>query len=177
MFFWQAIGGSIAKLRNMKFIATSFLLSLTFFLNSTVTYDHLKVFEGEWAGELTYLNYGDDETLVTLPLTLEATMDTKGVKFAYFYTEPGGTIEKRNGSFQLREDKVILNGKWELVGSEITNKQNWTMELKSTGKDNNRRADFQKFVEVTPNKITITKKVRYKGTETFFMRNQHVFQR
>jgi hypothetical protein len=112
-----------------------------------------------------------------LPLKLEATMSKKGVKLAYFYTEPNGAVEKRLGSFQLRGDKVILSGRWELVSSDVSDMQNWTMELKSTGKDNNRPADFRKSVVVTPNKITITKKVRYDGTDAFFMRNQHVFER
>lgn len=161
----------------MKTLAATLFLSIGFLFNASVTKDHLKVFEGDWMGNLTYLNYGDDETLVTLPVKLVATMNEKGLKFQYFYTEPNGAIEKRNGSFQLKENKVILNGKWELVSTKVDDMKNWTMELKSEGKDNNRKAQFQKSVVVTPQKITITKKVKYEGSETFFMRNQHVFER
>lgn len=161
----------------MKTLAAAVLLSLGFLLDAHLTNDHLKVFEGDWEGNLTYLNYGDDETLVTLPVKLVASYGEKGLRFEYFYTEPGGAIEKRTGKFELRGEKVFYNGRWEVVSTEIDNKKNWTMELKSSGKDNNRKADFQKSIVVSQSKITVTKKVKYEGTDEFFMRNQHTFER
>lgn len=161
----------------MKTIVAIILLSIGFLLNSDLTNDHLEVFQGDWQGNLTYLNYGDDKTLVKLPVKLVATYGKKGLSFEYFYTEPGGAIEKRTGKFELRGEKVYYNGRWELVSTEVEDKENWSMELKSTGKDNNRKADFQKSIIVTASKITVTKKVRYEGTDTFFMRNQHTFEK
>ncbi len=161
----------------MKTIIATLLLSIGLILNNDLTNDHLEVFKGDWEGNLTYLNYGDDETLVKLPVKLVATYGDKGLKFEYFYTEPGGAIEKRTGKFELRGEKVYYNGRWEFVSAEVQDKENWTLQLKSTGKDNNRKADFQQSVVVTASKITVTKKVRYDGTDDWFMRNQHVFER
>ncbi|MCE7993413.1 MAG: hypothetical protein HEP71_15610 [Roseivirga sp.] len=161
----------------MKTLAAAILLSIGFLIDANLTNDHLKVFKGDWEGNLTYLNYGDDKTLVTLPVKLVATYSEKGLSFEYFYTEPGGAIEKRKGKFELRGEKVYYNGRWDLVSTEIDDMENWTMELKSTGKDNNRKADFQKTIVVSTSKITVTKKVKYEGTDEFFMRNQHIFKR
>lgn len=161
----------------MKAIAATILLSIGCLLNANLTNDHLEIFKGDWEGNLTYLNYGDDKTLVTLPVKLVATFGEKGLKFEYFYTEPGGAIEKRTGKFELRGEKVYYNGRWELVSTDVQDKEHWTMELKSSGKDNNRKADFQKTIVVTASKITVTKKVKYEGTDAFFMRNQHTFEK
>jgi hypothetical protein len=161
----------------MKTIIATLLLVSSLFINTDLTHDHLKVFEGDWTGQLTYLNYGDDKTLVNLPVKLTATMSTKGLRFEYFYTEPGGAIEKRTGKFELRGEKVYYNGDWQLVSAAVQGLEDWTLELKSSGNDNNRKADFRMTVKVTATKITATKKVRYEGTDSFFMRNEHVFER
>ena len=161
----------------MKTTFATFLLTIGLFIHADLTEEHLRVFEGDWTGQLTYLNYGDDKTLVELPVKMTATMGDKGLSFEYFYTEPGGSVEKRRGKFELRGKKVYYNGNWELVSTTVEDKENWSLELKSTGKDNNRKADFQMTVTVTPSKITATKKVKYDGTDAYFMRNEHIFER
>lgn len=161
----------------MKTLAATFLLALGLVLNTSLTNDHLKVFEGKWTGNLTYLNYGDDKTLVTLPLEVDAEFTERGLKFVYLFTEPGGGIERRTDRFQLRKQGVFYNGNWETVSTNVTDLENWEMELTSKGKDNNRAAEFRKTVVVTPGKIVVTKLVKYKGTDEFFMRNKYIYER
>lgn len=164
----------------MKSIFAAIFLSLGLLMQPTeVTKEHLQVFEGEWSGSLTYLNYGDDATLVTLPLKTEAYMDTKGkgVRFNYYFTEPGGGIEERKDRLYFKDGKLMFSGKWEIVSSDANDLQNWTMELKKSGKDNNKDSDFKETITVTPNKITVTKMVKYHDGDEFFMRNQYVFER
>ena len=153
------------------------LLVLGTLFDGKLSNDHLAVFEGNWTGTLTYLNYGDDETLVTLPVDLEASYSDQGLSFDYLFTEPGGGIEKRNGSLKLKKGKVYYSGIWELVDTKITSLNEWTVELKRSGKDNNRKAQFRQTIEVTAEKITVTKNVRYEGTDNFFMRNQYIFEK
>lgn len=161
----------------MKNLFAILLLFIGTSLTQDLTNDHLQVFEGSWTGTLTYLNYGDDETLVTLPVELEATFSKSGLDFVYLFTEPGGSIERRTGGIKLSGKKVYYSGKWELVGAEITDLNHWSLELIKTGKDNNRKSDFKQTMEVSPEKITVTKMVKYQDEGDFFMRNQYVFKR
>ena len=51
------------------------------------------------------------------------------------------------------------------------------MELKKSGMDNNKKSDFKEIITVTPDKITVTKMVKYHDGEEYFMRNKYVFER
>jgi len=164
-------------MKNMKVIASLICLCLGFAFTQSLTNDHLKVYAGEWEGSLTYLDYGDDETLVTLPMKVEAEHNDKGVEFKYFFTEPGGSIEKRTDRFRIRTGRIYYNGYWEEVSTNISSLNEWTLELKSDGKDNNRKASFKKVVSVTSTEITVKKMVRYEGTDDFFVRNTYIFKR
>lgn len=175
--FWRAIGNRLVKIEPMKTLASILLILLGFFPHAELTNEHLKVFEGEWSGSLTYLNYQDEKTLVTLNLKMEASFSRKGLRFDYYYDEGNGRIEKRNGSFQLKGDKVRFHSKWESESADIEDLENWTLTLVSTGNDNNKPASFKKTVEVSPSKIVVTKMVKFDGESAYFMRNKHVFER
>ena len=162
----------------MKAILAAILLSLGLFIQAdAVTPDHLEVFEGKWKGSLTYLNYGDDKTLVTLPLEAEATFGEKGVSFVYLFTEPSGGIERRTDRLYFKGERLHFSGRWDIVSSKAQDLENWTMELKKSGKDNNKDSDFKETIEVTPAKIIVTKMVKYHDGGDYFMRNQYVFER
>ena len=161
----------------MKILGSIVLMSLWLTLPQPLTNDYLKVYDGEWKGTLTYLNYGDDKTLVTLPVRVEASFSEKGVEFKSFYTEPGGGIEKRSDRFRIKKNNIYYNGYWDIVSFETKSLEEWTLSLKSEGKDNNRKASFKKVVEVSPNKITIQKMVKYEGTEEYFIRNSYRLER
>jgi len=162
----------------MKSFLAAVLLSIGLFLQpNEVSNDHLAVFEGKWTGSLTYLNYEDDATRVTLPLEAEATFGDKGVSFVYLFTEPSGGIEKRTDRLYFKGEKLHFSGRWEIVSSSAKDLENWSMELKKTGKDNNKDSDFKETIEVTPSKITVTKMVKYKEGGDYFMRNQYIFKR
>ncbi len=158
----------------MKTQIATFLLLLSL-SSQTITFDHLLVYEGEWQGILTYLNYGDDQTLVDLPVRMVATQKKDRLNFEYYYNEGDGRTEKRTGSFKVSKGKIYYNGKWDVSKSEIEDLQNWSLELVSEGKDNNKPASFKKTVEVSPTYIEVTKWVKYEGESDYFMRNKHVF--
>lgn len=161
----------------MKTLVTTILVSLTLILNGNLTSDHLKVYDGEWNGTLTYLNYGDDKTLVDLSVRMVANFDNGRLKFDYFYDEGNGRIEKRTGVFKITRSKILYNGSWTLEESDITDLEHWKLSMSSQGKDNNKKASFKQTVEVSPERIVYIKMVKYDGESDYFMRNRHVFER
>ena len=48
---------------------------------------------GEWTGSLTYTDYSDDKSKVTLSTDLTIVDKNGKLKFRYVYTEPGGGEE------------------------------------------------------------------------------------
>lgn len=173
----KLLGHGIAKAKQMKILGSIVFIGFWLILSQSLTNDHLKVYDGEWEGSLTYLNYGDDKTLVTLPLKVEADYSEKGVEFKYFFTEPGGRIEKRTDRFRIKKKNIYYNGNWEVVSFEAKSLEEWTLSLESEGKDNNQKASFKKIINVSPSKITIKKMVKYAGTEEYFVRNSYLFER
>lgn len=161
----------------MKTLVCTIFLSLAFIFNQDLTSDHLKVYSGEWNGTLTYLNYGDDKTMVDLSVRMVANYDKGRLKFDYFYNEGDGRVEKRTGTFKITKSKILYNGSWTLDESEITDLQHWKLTMSSKGKDNNRKASFKQTVEVSPERIVYIKMVQYEGESVYFMRNRHVFER
>ncbi len=162
----------------MNYLLIAIVSFLVPIQNEMITSDHLKVFEGDWNGTLTYLNYGDDETLVDLSFTMQAVFDGKSLDFDYFYDEGDGRIEKRTGKFSLKGEDIQFNGKWQVEEVLIESLDRWQLQLSSKGKDNNRKAAFKQSVLVTPNRIEVVKNVKYLDTDgDYFMRNRHVFTR
>ncbi|MBO3697802.1 hypothetical protein [Roseivirga sp. E12] len=161
----------------MKTLVSTILLSLCLMLNQDLTSDHLKVYDGEWNGTLTYLNYGDDKTMVELSVRMVATFTGEKLKFEYFYNEGDGRVEKRKGMFQIKKNKILYNGNWTLDESEITDLSHWKLKMSSEGKDNNKKASFKQTVDVSPERIVYIKMVKYEGESEYFMRNRHVFER
>jgi hypothetical protein len=161
----------------MKTLVTTILVSLTLILNGNLTSDHLKVYDGEWNGTLTYLNYGDDKTMVDLSVKMVANFDKDRLKFDYFYDEGNGRIEKRTGVFKITRSKILYNGSSTLDESDITDLEHWKLSMSSQGKDNNKKASFKQTVEVSPERIVYIKIVKYDGDSDYFMRNRHVFER
>lgn len=161
----------------MKTILSTILVSFALILNGNLTSDHLKVYDGEWNGTLTYLNYGDDKTLVDLSVKMVANFDKDRLKFDYFYDEGNGRIEKRTGVFKITRSKILYNGSWTLDESDITDLEHWKLSMSNQGKDNNKKASFKQTVEVSPERIVYIKMVKYDGESDYFMRNRHVFER
>jgi len=165
----------------MYITLTILLLALSPQQNIALASEHLHVYEGEWKGTLTYLNYGDDKTLVDLPVRMIATFANDPLSFEYFYNEGDGRTEKRTGSFSLKGQKIHYNGQWKIETTDIGDLENWRLTLISKGKDNNRKARFRKIVEVTSSRIEVTKWVQYldgdAGTDDYFVRNRHIFHR
>lgn len=135
------------------------------------------VIEGEWEGTLTYLNYSDDKTLVTLPLELTAINAGKSIDLVMLFTEPGGRIEKRTDKIKLKKNQIVFSGDWDLGNVTINSLTDWDVEMSMEGLDNHLKADFMQVMKVTENDVLIKKKVRYKSEPEFFIRNEYKLKR
>lgn len=141
--------------------------------------DDLQLLSGSWTGTLTYTNYGDDSTRYSLQTKMIAEWQGKKVMLAFEYTEPNGEIVKGKQSLKLGKtpNEIFYNGKWPVTGF-LRTENGWELSVEKPGKDNNRNAMIrQKLILAGGNALTITKLVKYEGTEHYFQRNQYAFKK
>jgi hypothetical protein len=156
-------------------LALLFLISMN--AHAQLTTDNLTAIEGEWTGTLTYLNYRDDKTLVSLPVEIIATNAGKSIDLVMIFTEPGGGSERRTDKIKLKKKQIVFSGDWDLGESKVEDLNNWEVEMSKEGIDNNLKANFLQIMKVSADDILITKKVRYRGEEDYFMRNEYKLKR
>ena len=142
-----------------------------------LTTDHLMVIEGEWSGTLTYLNYSDDKTMVTLPMEMKATNAGKAIDLAMSFTEPGGGVEKRTDRIKLKKNRMFFSGDWDLGKATVQSLTTWEVEMSQEGMDNRLKADIVQVMKITDSDILITKKVRYRSEPEYFIRNEYKLKR
>jgi hypothetical protein len=134
---------------------------------------------GHWTGELEYLDYSDDETLVTLSTRLEVAVaeDGRGLDLRYFFEEPDGSIVEGTDRFYETEDGIYFGDEWK-VRERAIHKDTQTLRLVLTreGSDNDRPAEIVTTVERLGSRLTITKRVQVSGEDSPFQRNQFRFE-
>ncbi|MFK8007257.1 MAG: hypothetical protein AB8H03_12845 [Saprospiraceae bacterium] len=136
----------------------------------------------EWKGQLQYLNYGDDKSIVKIPCTLKTDfIDGKINSFIEFDEKDGnGKKMTSEAKFYLSEDGkyfMIDQEKWEIISTKKTD-QIIQIIAKKRGEDKNRAADMRTTWRLEKgNSITWKKDIRYDGTKDFFNRNSFTFSK
>jgi len=133
---------------------------------------------GSWEGELEYLDYGDNETRVTLPtwLVVKRSDIGPGLEASFLFEEPdGSTVEGGDRFYETREGLVFGElwavDSWESPAPDGTHR----IALSRQGLDDERPAMLWTVIERSKDRLTLTKTVRY-GDGAVFQRNQFRFQ-
>lgn len=149
-------------------------------VSATLPAEALTPLEGEWTGSLSYLDYGDNETRVTLPTTVDFTRTNKGLSYTYVYTEPNGqTIEDEGVLMLLGDNRVRMGDDLFEVGSVMLDKAGrlHTLVMSQSGEDNNRPGVFFHTIRVDGDRLVMEKAVLLDGATESFVRNEYSFQR
>ena len=135
---------------------------------------------GSWEGSLEYLDYGDDETLVTLPVGLACRRSDDGSALIldFSFAEPDGrTVISSERLFET-EEGVNLGGLWQISErSQDPAAGIYRLEMVQDGEDNGREASVRTLVVAEGDQLTITKFVRYAGSTEELQRNQYRLKR
>ena len=135
----------------------------------------LSISVGTWEGKLTYLDYTSGKPYtMSVNIQIGLTADKKGYVMGYEYpTEPHANskdttyiIDKKFGN-----DSVVEFLKYPDEG--------YKMITEVEGKDGNddKKAILRHIYDLKPNTYTITKEVKFVGTDVWIKRNQYVFKR
>lgn len=138
-----------------------------------------RVLVGRWAGELTYLDYADDATRVTLGMRTTVREDAGALILSTVYTEPdgrevgGGDVRFVPGSDPSR--LTYGAAEWRVVSREAAPGR-LALVVERDGDDNDRPGTIRLTLTVGPGAWQVVKDVRYSGMETFFERNRSVLR-
>ena len=161
----------------MKLILTSLLFisaTAAFAQKKDATMRDLAGLPGNWIGQLTYTDYKDDKTQVTLPTKLEIMMVNDSLRFQYSYTESNGKVVKDNGDMSIYNDgKQLFYDDHEFDVMAVRRKgDRLTIIGERDGTDNDKEAIIRETFIIGPGVFNIVKEVKYETAEKFFVRNQ-----
>ncbi len=144
--------------------------------------DPFRPLVGAWRGTLTYTDYGDDATRVTLGARARIAEAPGGAALtvAMTYTEPDGR-EVGVGTDRLEPgtDPSVFGwggASWRVVARDTTVGA-LKLVVERDGEDNDRAATIRETLTATADAWSLVKEVRYDGAAAFFERNRHVFTR
>ena len=135
---------------------------------------------GTWRGELEYLNYGDDKTLVKLPTRAIYSKDKDGIAYQFIYTEPNGDEVEGSGSIKiLGENQVAFNDASHRLVERSKNEADGVIQIKLSrqGEDNNRDAQIDHLIYYNNDSLSITRYILLDGAEKPFVRHTYRFNR
>jgi len=134
---------------------------------------------GTWEGELEYLDYGDDRTLVRLATRLVCTRsdDGEGLTLVYSFEEPNGSVVTSTERLYETPDGLYLDGAWQIEARSDDAAGGHRLVLTQRGEDNGRPASVSNTIIADGGGLTITKSVLYDDTAERLQRNQFRLER
>ena len=172
-----------------KFAILSFLILMSnlfvvsiYAQNTAVQNSDFAAINQQWIGQLQYLNYGDDKSMVKIPCSLKTEFIKGKVASIIEFDELDKNGEKMTSKAKFYISKngkyfMMDKEKWEIISAENTAKTIKIIASKK-GKDNDRSAEMKITWLLEKGKSLSWKKdVRYKGTKDFFNRNNFTFSK
>lgn len=145
---------------------------------ATAFQDFLKSLQGDWKGKLTYTDYRNDSTQVTMDVWLKSNMYNNYLVKEFYYREPDGKTKQKAKSIDTTsiDDK---KSKWFETGYKLPfkikkyeNKDDiQKMLIETIDTDNNKLSTIRITITSSLNAMTIKKEVKYNGTNHFFTRH------
>lgn len=134
---------------------------------------------GAWDGTLTYLDYGDNETRVSLETSVVYTADPAGLDFEFAYTEPNGEIIRDEGTLRVLDDGRVGMGMeaFQVQQREVRGPTDLLIVMTRRGTDNDRPGMVWRTIQIEGDVLTIRQEVLLDGTTDRFTRNEYRFQR
>ena len=140
----------------------------------------LSSLEGDWDGTLRYLDYGDNESYVSLKTQATYRLGRDQIKTSYAYTEPNGEIINDKGSIKLSSDgTVAMDGlTYRILDIDKEGDAPWSaIRMEAPGVDNGSPGMITITIAMAGDALTITKDVLLEGETDPYTRNEYAFQR
>jgi hypothetical protein len=155
--------------------ASVFLLFCLTATAQSVQVKDLSASVGSWEGKLTYLDYSSGKPYtMSANINIGLTADGKGYVMAYEYPKEPQANSKDTTFIQ---DNFF--GKDKIVAFENAPGGGYTLvtEVEGTDGNDNKKAVLRHVYLVTSTSFSITKEVKFEGTELWIKRNEYLLNR
>jgi hypothetical protein len=135
---------------------------------------------GSWEGELEYLDYGDNRTLVQLPTSMscERGADGTSLELTFSYVEPSGRVEQSIDRLIPTSEGVQFGVPWRIKQPvQQVSERLVRVVLERDGEDNGQPATIENSIVLDGDELTITSVVTYSASGEMLQRNQYRFRR
>ncbi|MFK7884392.1 MAG: hypothetical protein AB8F26_09460 [Phycisphaerales bacterium] len=137
----------------------------------------LAFLEGNWSGTLTYLDYQDNTTRVSLPMTATFNGSDQRLSGVYAFTEPNGSIINDASSIELTNNGTKLTlGEDTFDVKTYSSVQPNDAHIILAERDNNGTPHTLTVVH-SDDTVEITNRFSNDAGETWTIRNQYVLER
>lgn len=140
-----------------------------------ISSDEIGFVSGEqWKGKLIYLDYQSKKE-VSIPVEMDIiNLDCGKYLFIYNYiNEPGANS---SDTVIISDDGKKFDNET-LIEKTILSDSTISFVTEIQGMDDDRASTFRHIYLLSPKKISIKKEVRFNNENTFFKRNEYVFER
>jgi hypothetical protein len=135
---------------------------------------------GSWEGELEYLDYGDNRSLVQLPTSMrcEPGADGTSLELTFSYVEPSGRVERSTDRLIPTSEGVYFGDLWR-IKEPVQRMSDGVVRvvLERDGEDNGQPATIENSIVLDGDELTITSAVIYSASGEMLQRNQYRLRR
>jgi hypothetical protein len=157
-------------------LCLSFILNFCLNSQAQIAFSDFKTLSGNWKGTLTYLDYGDNKTLVTLSMTRQFTQFVDSIIWKSRYDEGKGRFVESTGSLKILDknsleyDEHILK----LVSKQTDKTTNRASIItESISMDNGKTVSLREIFTFQDDTINIERQVKPEGKSDFFIRHTY----
>ena len=156
-------------------IVIAFLFPIDNYSQNNVTTDDLKTLLGEWAGTLTYTDYGTQKPF-TMPANLIVSQGKNNYLLILNINYPKEPNAKSRDKIKISKDGTQLN-KIDIKSKEVLPNGQIQITTQYSGKDNGKKALIKNIYIIGTSDFIIRKKVKFENSEDWFIRNEYTYSR
>ena len=170
-----------------------------------ITNSFLQAMQGDWNGKLTYTDYQDDLTQVTMDVWLKSELINNKLVSQFFYKEPDGKTKQKSklqaNTYIIENGKKLVETGYKLpftikefttkeseessktTNNSIANKSSYNamneqiVVMETEDNDNEKPSIIRITITIIKNSMTIKKEVKYIGTDNFFLRHTFYYNK
>jgi len=156
-------------------IVFAFLLPINNYSQNIVTTDDLKTLLGEWAGTLTYIDYGTNKPF-TMPANLIVNQGKNNNQIVLNNNYPNEPNANSRDKIKISIDGTQLN-KLDIKSKQVFPNGQVQITTQYSGKDNGKQALIKNIYIFGTSEFIIRKVVKFENSDDWLMRNEYKYVR
>ena len=156
-------------------IVIGFLFPINNYSQNNVTTDDLKTLLGEWAGTLTYTDYGTNKPF-TMPANLIVNQGKNNYQLILNINYPKEPNANSKDKIKISKNGTQLN-KLDIKSKVVLPNGQIQITTQYSGKDNGKKALIKNIYIIGTSVFIIRKEVKFENSEDWFMRNEYKYSR